>query len=56
MSTSQPRREAVPLAGEHDDVASSSARASTLDENLHAIKRWESAILLARSRAERVID
>ena len=44
MSSSQPRREAVPLALEHDDVASSSARASTLDENLHVIKRWESAI------------
>ena len=26
------------------------------DENVHAIKRWENAILLARSRAERVSD
>ena len=56
MSSARPRRKETPLAREHDDVASSSARASTLDENVHAIKRWENAILLARSRAERVSD
>lgn len=31
----------APLARAHDDVASSSTRASTLDENAHAIKRGE---------------
>lgn len=54
MSSPRPRRN--PAAREHDDVESISARASTLDENVHAIKRWENAILLARSRAERVSD
>ena len=56
MSSPRPRRKETLLARKHEDVASSSARASTLDENVHAIKRWEDAILLARSRAERVSD
>ena len=40
------RGERTPPAREHEDIASSSVRASTLDENVHAIKRWENAILL----------
>ena len=50
MSSSQPRREAVSVAREHDDVASSSARASTLDEDLHPIKRWERGSGRVRNR------
>lgn len=56
MSSPRPRREQSPLAREHEEARSSFARASTLDENVHAIKRWEHAILLARSKAERVGD
>ena len=56
MSSPRPSPKEARLAREHDDVASSSTRASTLDENVHAIKRWENAILLARSTAERVSD
>lgn len=56
MSSPRPRPREGPLAREHDDMAGSSARASTLDENVHAIKRWEKAILLVRSTAERVSD
>ena len=52
MGSPRPRRRDTPLAREHEDATSSSARASTLDENVHAIKRWENAILLARSNSE----
>ena len=56
MSNPRPIPTEAKLARARDDVASSSTRASTLDENVHAIKRWENAILLARSTAERVSD
>ena len=56
MSHTRPRRGAVPLSREQDDLANSSARGSALAENVQAIKRWENAILLARSQAERVSD
>ena len=56
MSNPRPIPTEAALARARDDVASSSTRASTLDENVHAIKRWENAILLARSTAERVSD
>ena len=56
MSSPRPSPKEARLAREHDDVASSCTRASTLDENVHAIKRWENAILLARSTVERVSD
>jgi CRP/FNR family transcriptional regulator, cyclic AMP receptor protein len=39
-----------------DDTRLRSDRASALDENVQAIKRWERAILLARTRAEQVSD
>ena len=55
MSSPRPSRRETPLALE-SDVVSSFARASTLDENVQAIKRWERAILLGRSHAERVSD
>ncbi len=34
----------------------SANRTSALDENVHAIKRWERAILLARSKGEQLSD
>ena len=34
----------------------SPSRSSTVEENVQAIKRWERAILLARSKAEQVSD
>ena len=56
MSSRGLQRTARSLAGKDGDVAGGSARGSTLDENVQAIKRWENAILLARSQAERVSD
>jgi uncharacterized membrane protein len=55
MSSRRPRRGAAPVARKHDE-ALSPARSSALEENVQAIKRWERAILLARSRAEQVSD
>lgn len=56
MSNARPGGDAAPVPREKDEVASTSVRASALEENVHAIKRWETAILLARSTAERVSD
>ena len=57
MSDPRPRRKAVPLARKHDEEeAVVSPRSSALEENVRAIKGWERAILLARSKAERVSD
>ena len=55
---SKPRRKRVtdPVVGKHDTAALSPARSSAVEENVQAIKRWESAILLARSKAEQVSD
>ena len=55
---SKPRRKRVtdPVVGKHDKAALSPARSSALEENVQAIKRWERAILLARSKAEQVSD
>lgn len=39
-----------------DRMAAPPGADSTLDENVRAIKRWERAILLARSTAERISD
>jgi uncharacterized membrane protein len=44
------------LASTPDDTRLEPDRASALEENVQAIKRWERAILLARSKAERVSD
>ena len=54
MGNSTRSRHKAPLAVPLD--AGRSKRASVLEENVQAIKRWESAILLARSRAEQVSD
>src|SRR6476661_8542578 len=42
----------APAVGKHENPD----RSSALEENVQAIKRWESAILLARSQAEQVSD
>ena len=39
-----------------DDTKLTSSRASALEENVQAIKRWEKATLLARSKVEQVSD
>ena len=39
-----------------DDTNLTSSRASALEENVQAIKRWEKATLLARSKVEQVSD
>jgi uncharacterized membrane protein len=56
MSSPRPRRETAPVARKHDEEALSPARSSALEENVQAIKRWERAILLARSKAQQVSD
>ena len=56
MGSPRRRRETAPVVGKHDEEALSPDRSSALEENVQAIKRWESAILLARSKAEQVSD
>lgn len=56
MGRSVRSRETARLAGDVDREGLGSARSSALEENLGTIKRWERAILLARSKAEQVSD
>ena len=57
MGSSRDRRETVPVRGSRDeDAPNADHRSSALEENVQAIKRWERAILLARSKAEEVSD
>ena len=56
MGTPRRSRKTVPVAGAHDEGALGSTYASALEENVQTIKRWEKAILLARSKAEQVSD
>ena len=46
----------APGPTEQDDSAHGPDRSSALEENVQAIKRWEKAILLGRSKAEQVSD
>ena len=55
MSSPRASREAPDAAKRNGEVADA-RRSPALDENVQAIKRWERAILLARSKAERVSD
>jgi uncharacterized membrane protein len=51
------REEEAPSANNVGSETLGAARSSSaLDENVQAIKRWERAILSARSRAEQVSD
>jgi len=50
------RSQARPGAPAPSTQGGSPARSSTVEENVQAIKRWERAILLARSKAEQVSD
>jgi len=52
MRTPRRTRRTAPVVSKHGD----SERSSALEENVQAIKRWEKAILLARSKAEQVSD
>ena len=56
MGSPRRRRETAPVVGKHDDETLSPDRSSALEENVQTIKRWERAILLARSKAEQVSD
>jgi uncharacterized membrane protein len=72
MGSPKRRRKTVPIAGkddeealsvdrssaveENDEEALSVDRSSAVEENVEAIKRWERAILLARSKAQQVSD
>src|SRR4249919_3845806 len=49
-------RDDARLVNGPDDRGLTSSRSSALDENVQTIKRWERAILLARSKAEQVSD
>jgi uncharacterized membrane protein len=51
------RRHRTDRAGDTDaEETTVAGRASALEENVEAIKRWEGTILLARSKAEQVSD
>jgi uncharacterized membrane protein len=56
MGSQRRSRKAAHISGEGDEAAPGSARSSALEENVQAIKRWEKAILLGRSKAEQVSD
>jgi uncharacterized membrane protein len=56
MGSARRRREMAPVVGKHDGEALSPDRSAALEENVQAIKRWERAILLARSKLEQVSD
>jgi uncharacterized membrane protein len=56
MGNRRRRRKTAQIAGNPDEGAPSPVHSSALEENVQAIKRWESTILLARSKAEQVSD
>ena len=54
---SRRRNEETPRRdGDADKEGLTPGRSSALEENVQAVKRWERAILLARSKAEQVSD
>ena len=50
------KREPAQVLDSDNEEAPNADRSSALEENVQAIKRWEKAILLARSKAEQVSD
>ena len=56
MGSSTRRRQTTKRGGNDVEKRLSPERASTVEENVQAIKRWERAILLARSKTEQVSD
>jgi uncharacterized membrane protein len=56
LSRREPREETAGAGGDIDSEQLSPGRPSALEENVDVIKRWESAVLLARSRAEQISD
>src|SRR5436190_15603069 len=56
MGSPRRRRDTTSVVGKHNDKAVNRDRSSALEENVQAIKRWERAILRARSKAEQVSD
>jgi uncharacterized membrane protein len=56
MGNSRRSRGDARPASTPDDTRLRPDRGSALEENVQAIKRWERAILLARSKAEQISD
>jgi uncharacterized membrane protein len=56
MGNPRRRRGRARLVSTSDDTRLRADRASAVEENVQAIKHWERAILLARSKAEQVSD
>jgi uncharacterized membrane protein len=56
MSSPRRSQETARFGGNVDRLRLSRDRSSAVEENVQAIKRWERAILLARSKAEQVSD
>jgi len=56
MGNPRRSRGTARLATTLEDNGLGPDRASALEENVQAIKRWERAILLARSKSEQVGD
>ena len=56
MSSPRRHEEKRRFTGNADEQRLHPDRSSALEENVQAIKRWERAILLARSKAEQVSD
>jgi uncharacterized membrane protein len=56
MGSRRPNEETPRFEGNVDTEGLTPVRSSALEENVQAIKRWERAILLARSGAQQVSD
>ena len=56
MGSTRAKREPARVLDSNNAEALNADRSSALEENVQAIKRWEKAILLARSKAEQVSD
>ena len=56
MGSTRAKRQPARVLDSNNAEALNADRSSALEENVQAIKRWEKAILLARSKAEQVSD
>jgi len=56
MGSTRAKRQPARVLDSNNAEALDADRSSALEENVQAIKRWEKAILLARSKAEQVSD
>ena len=56
MGSARRRAETARFGGKADKRNITPDHASALEENVEAVKRWERAILLARSKGEHLSD